>query len=196
MVRSSTAAQPLRLFYSYSHEDERMRRRLEAHLKLLEHQGLISTWHFRKIGAGEEWKGAIDRNLAAADIVLLLISASFLASRYCYDVEMTRALRRHKAGRARVIPVILRDVSWKSAPFSGLQALPTDGKPITGWRPQDKGWADVAKGIEEAVKKMRAPVGRTVSAPRRLPAAKPPAQQRPLPRHRAAYRAHDPLTYR
>ncbi|MDQ2783688.1 MAG: toll/interleukin-1 receptor domain-containing protein [Chloroflexota bacterium] len=154
-----------------------MRRRLDAHLKLLEHQGLISPWHFRKIGAGEEWKGAIDRNLAAADIVLLLISASFLASPYCYDVEMTRALRRHKAGRARVIPVILRDVSWKSAPFSGLQVLPTDGKPITDWRPQDKGWADVAKGVEDAVKKLRAPVGRTVSAPTRLPAAKPPVQR-------------------
>jgi len=115
-----------------------MHMRLEAHLKLLEHRGLIIPWHFRKIGAGEDWEGAIDKNLAAADIVLLLISASFLASRYCYDVEMTRALRRHKAGRARVIPIILRDVVWKAAPFSTLQALPTNGKPITAWRPQDK----------------------------------------------------------
>jgi len=130
-----------------------MHMRLEAHLKLLEHRGLIIPWHFRKIGAGEDWEGAIDKNLAAADIVLLLISASFLASRYCYDVEMTRALRRHKAGRARVIPIILRDVVWKAAPFSTLQALPTNGKPITAWRPQDKGWADVTKGIKDAVNK-------------------------------------------
>lgn len=120
MPDAAPKPQPLRLFYSYSHVDERMRQRLEDHLKLMEREGLISPWHFRKIGAGEEWEGAINKHLATADIVLLLISASFLASAYCYDVEMKRALRRHEAGKARVIPIILRGVDWKGAPFGVL----------------------------------------------------------------------------
>jgi hypothetical protein len=189
MTRSSTAAQPLRLFYSYSHKDEKMREQLEAHLSLLQREGLISPWHFRKIGAGEEWEGAINRNLATADIVLLLVSASFLASNYCYDVEMKRALSRHKARRARVIPIILRDVDWKTAPFSALQALPTGGKPITAWRPQDKGWTDVAKGIRDAAKALRTPPppaasGTASPAPAKVTPPKPragPQQRRASP---------------
>lgn len=139
----------LRVFYSYSHRDEKYRKKLEAHLSLLQHQGVIRGWHDRKISAGEEWKGRIDEQLEEADIVLLLISADFLASRYCYDVEMARALEKHTAGSARVIPVIVRPTDWQEAPFAHLQALPTDAKPVTGrgWHTQDEAWADVARGI-------------------------------------------------
>ena len=65
-----------------------------------------------KIAAGEEWKDQIDKNLEAAEIILLLISADFIASDYCYDKEMSRALERHEAGSVQVIPVVLRDVDW------------------------------------------------------------------------------------
>ena len=136
------------VFFSYSHKDEALRDKLATHLKLLERQGVIQQWHDRQIVAGTEWKGEIDGNLEAAQIILLLISADFLASDYCYDLEMGRALERHNAGEARVIPIILRplDNLWK-APFGKLQALPTDGKAVTLWDNQDAAFADVAKGI-------------------------------------------------
>jgi hypothetical protein len=140
-----------RVFIIYSHEDETLRSQLETHLKLLHRQGLISTWHDRKISAGEEWKGKIDENLQAANIILLMVSAAFIASDYCYDLEMKRALERHHSQMARVIPVILRDVDWKSAPFGTLQALPKDGKPVTLWPNRDSAWKDVTIGIKEAV---------------------------------------------
>ena len=124
----------LTLFYSYSHKDETLRNELETHLKLLQRQNLISTWHDRKITAGAEWAGQIDRNLEAAEIILLLVSADFIASDYCYDKEMKRALERHEAGSARVILVILRDVDWHSAPISKLQALPKEGGPSPSGR--------------------------------------------------------------
>ena len=148
---------PIRLFYSYSHkiEDETLRDELEEALALLKRQGLISGWHDRKIGAGDEWKGAIDKNLEEAQVVLLLVSASFLASDYCWDVETKRAIERHDQGEAKVIPVILRPCDWHGAPFGKLQSLPKDGKAVTSWTNKDEAWTDVALGIRRAIETMR-----------------------------------------
>lgn len=101
------------LFYSYSHRDETLRNELETHLKILERRNLISSWNDRQIEAGDDWKNEIDKNLESADIILLLISADFIASDYCYEKEMKCALERHNNGKAVVIPVILRDANWK-----------------------------------------------------------------------------------
>jgi internalin A len=143
------------LFYSYSHKDENLRNQLETHLKLLERQGVIATWDDRLIGAGEEWKNDISDKLERAEIILLLISSDFIASDYCYDIEMQRALQRHDAGEARVIPVIVRDVDWSSAPFAKLQALPKDGKAVTLWADRDSAWKNVSEGIKRAAEAMR-----------------------------------------
>jgi TIR domain len=114
------------------------------------------VWHDRKIGAGTEWKGQIDAHLESAELILLLVSPDFLASDYCYDVELKRALKRHEAGTARVIPIILRPVDWHSAPFGKLQALPTDGREISTWRVRDQAYKDVVEGIRRAVRELRA----------------------------------------
>ena len=109
----------------------------------LKRQGVIREWYDREITAGAEWKGQIDQHLNVAGVILLLISADFLASDYCYDVEMTRALERHGQDEARVIPVILREVEgWQRAPFGKLQSLPTDGKPVTSWNIRDEAFAE------------------------------------------------------
>lgn len=80
--------QTIEIFFSYAHEDEALRDELGKHLKLLERQRIIKAWHDLNITAGEEWKNAINTNLESAGIILLLISADFLASDYCYDIEM------------------------------------------------------------------------------------------------------------
>ena len=139
------------MFISYSHKDEALREKLGTHLSLLRRQGIIDEWHDRRIGAGQEWAGAIDQHLNSAAVILLSVSADFLASDYCYDVEMTRALQRHDSGDARVIPVILRSVDWRGAPFAKLKALPRDGKPVKAWTDEDEAFTDVARGIREAV---------------------------------------------
>ena len=84
----------------------------------------------------------------------MLVSADFMASDYCYDVEMQRAMARHEAQEARVIPVILRPVDWQEAPFGKLQALPTDGKPITDWSNQDTAFVNVASGIRTVAQEL------------------------------------------
>ena len=145
----------LRLFYSYSHKDESLRVELETHLRLLQLQGLIEAWHDREIEAGHEWEPEIKENLERADIILLLVSANFIASYYCWEEEMKRALERHERKEARVIPVIVRAVNWKKAPFAKLQALPKDGLAVTKWRDKDSAWQNVSEGIERVIEEMR-----------------------------------------
>jgi hypothetical protein len=115
----------------------------------------VRTWHDRQIGAGDLWKQAIDRNLEEADIILLLISADFLASDYCFDIEMKIALERHAAGKALVVPVILRPVDWQATPFRMLQALPRNGRPVTTFENIDIAFEQVATGIRVAIEKLR-----------------------------------------
>lgn len=144
----------IEIFFSYSHRDQRFREQLETHLSFLKREGYVSSWHDRKIGAGKEWAGQIDVHLNAAQIILLLISADFVASNYCYDIEMKRALARHEAGEARVIPIILRGADWENAPFGKLKALPTDGKPISSWSNRDAAYLNVAQGVRKAVEEL------------------------------------------
>lgn len=148
---------PLDLFFSYSHKDEKLRDKVAEHLKLMERTGVIRSWHDRRITAGTEWEGQISEHLERARVILLFVSASFITSDYCYDVEMTRAMERHHRGEALVIPVILRPCSWHKAPFGKLQALPKDGKPVTGrdWHNQDTAMQNVAEGIEKAIMALR-----------------------------------------
>src|SRR5450755_439454 len=143
--------EPISMFISYAHEDEPLRKELEKHLSLLQRQGLVSTWQDRQITAGTKWAQEIDEHLKSASIILLLVSADFLASDYCYGVEMNRALERHEADQARVIPIALRPCDWKSAPFAHLQALPTDAKAITTWSNQDEARADVVAGLRKVL---------------------------------------------
>ncbi|MEA5447894.1 toll/interleukin-1 receptor domain-containing protein [Leptolyngbya sp. CCNP1308] len=141
----------LEVFFSYSHRDEDLRDELEKHLSNLKHQGFISAWHDRRIDAGLDWAQITDERLAAADVILLLISADFLSSDYCYGIEMKKALERHQLGDALVIPVILRPVDWHGAPFGEFQPLPKTGKAITTWKNQDEAFLDVAQSIRQTV---------------------------------------------
>jgi hypothetical protein len=139
------------VFFSYSHKDEPLRDRLEVHLAMLKRQGIIETWHDRRIVAGDEFHNRIGDELDRADAILLLVSPDFLASDYCYDVEVARAMQRHEAGAARVIPVVLRPCDWHSAPFGKLNAAPRDGKPISTWPDLDEAFLDVVKAIKAAL---------------------------------------------
>lgn len=156
---STSSDTPLTLFYSYAHADETLRDELDKHLKLLQRQGIITAWHDRDITAGTEWATAIDANLNTADIILLLISANFLASDYCYETELTLALDRHTQGEARIIPIILKPCDWESAPFGKLQALPiahgAGAKAVTTWNNPDEAFLAIAQGIRKAAEEIQ-----------------------------------------
>jgi hypothetical protein len=145
----------MKVFISYAHEDKPLRDDLDDHLANLKQQGIIETWHDGEIIAGQAWEPAILEQLETADVILLLISAKFLASEYINGVEMKRAMQRHEAGATRVIPELLKPVFFKNASFANLEALPKDRrsqlKAITKWSNRDEAYARVAEGIHRAL---------------------------------------------
>ena len=154
--------EPLKVFISYSHEDEKMRVRMGKHLASLVSDGLIRIWHDREIEAGADWEANINEEIEAADIILLLVSASFLDSRYCQK-ELLRALDRRSAGKAMPIPIILRPCDWTSVfnrPKFKTQALPRDDQPVAGgrWPNQDAAFTAIAKELRLRVGRMRSPL--------------------------------------
>jgi ABC-type branched-subunit amino acid transport system substrate-binding protein len=142
---------PIKVFISYAHEDQELHKKLRKHLSLLERSGQITIWQDQEILAGEDWENQIDLRLNEADLILLLVSASFIASNYCWNKEVQAALQRHSTGMVRVIPVILRPVHWKEPPLGQLQALPTEAKPVTQWNDHDAALDNVVQGIRHAI---------------------------------------------
>lgn len=155
------------VFFSYSHADEAMRDQLEKQLAMLKRQNVIETWHDRRIAAGQDLDQEIGGHVETDEIILLLVSADFIASDYCYEREMLRAMERHYRGEAIVIPVILRACDWHGAPFGKLMATPPDGKPITQWPDQDQAMLEVAKAVRRASERLAA--DRKTKAPQPSP---------------------------
>lgn len=144
----------INVFFSYSHKDEEQRNELETHLAALKRQGVITTWHDRRIDAGDEFVGKISENLESAGIILLLVSSNFIASDYCYEVEMKLAMERHERGEARIIPTILHPCDWHGTPFGKLMAVPTDGKPVSKFPNMHDAFLEVTKAIRNAAEKI------------------------------------------
>lgn len=149
------APRPLRAFISYSHKDEHLREELETHLKLMQRQGLLAAWTDRKIAPGSAWMAAIDDNIKSADLILVLVSADFLASHYCYEVELNIALDRHARGEARLVPLYARTCDLQGAPLGRLQGLPRDARPVTTWPDRDAAWTDIARGLRALIAELR-----------------------------------------
>ncbi|MCX7112756.1 MAG: toll/interleukin-1 receptor domain-containing protein [Proteobacteria bacterium] len=146
---------PIEIFFSYAHEDENLMDDVRRQLIGAERRGILVKWHDRQIPPGAEWESDIDRRLLESEVILLLVSPHFIQSRYCYGVEMRIALERHDRGEAAVVPVILRPCLWHDEAIGKLQALPTDGKPLSLWTNQDEGTLNIAEGVLKVVSSLR-----------------------------------------
>ena len=146
---------PVKIFCCYAHEDEPLLKKLKTHLFPLQRAGLVDVWYDRDISAGTDWEQEIKERLNTAHIILLLVSPDFMASDYCYGIEMQRAIERHEQGEAHVIPIILRPVYWQGV-LGKLQALPTDAIPVmsSGWHYQDEAFFNVTEGIHKVAVKV------------------------------------------
>lgn len=153
---------PLKLFISYSHHDEAYRERLAVHLAALELEGYYQVWHDRKLLAGQDWAQKIDEHLAESDVVLLLVSADFINSRYVWSLELEQAIRQEAAGKTRIVSVILKPCRWHRgfSPLARRQALPPrlDQIKSVSEHPggEDKAFDEVMEGLEQLCEEMRA----------------------------------------
>lgn len=152
-----TAAGNVRIFISYAHEDEALKNELDKYLKVLRRSGKIAVWQDRQLLAGDEWNATILRELAQANLILLLVSVDFNASDFIWDKELAAAMQRHDDGTARVVPIILRPCQWSSLPYAKLQALPRNARPVTDHPDRDAAFTEIATEIERLVDQMRRP---------------------------------------
>lgn len=140
---------PVKVFISYAHKDESFKDSLNEHLVMLQRSGVISSWHDRELIPGDNWKDEISSHLEEAELILFLVSSSFLASQYCFEVEFARALAKHSEGSAQLIPIIVRSCDWKSSKLGPFQGLPKDAEPIVKWSDSDDAWLNVVEGIKK-----------------------------------------------
>lgn len=141
----------VKVFLSYSHEDEKMKEQLDKHLIMLKRNEKIDSWNDRCLIAGQKLEKNTLGQLESSDVIVLLVSTDFLASNYCYEKEMKIALEKNEKGEAIVIPVILRTCDWLNSPLKDLLAVPKDGKPINKWEDKDEAYYNVKQNIEKAI---------------------------------------------
>jgi hypothetical protein len=154
---------PIEVFISYSEDDERFKKQLETHLSLLRREKLINPWHIQQTMVGDapgRHEQEIAEHIDSAQIVLLLMSPSFIASDQLYENEMTRAIERQKAGApVRVIPIAVRHIAPsdpdRTPDFQKIQGLPRNGRPIEAWRSADEAWSLIAQEIRQVCKDLR-----------------------------------------
>ena len=151
----------VRIFVSYSHRDADAQRRLEVHLAPLKADN-VETWFDGDMNAGDKLDTEIARHLRRADIFVALLSADYLASNYCWNIEYRRAMNRRARGTIRVVAVALKPCDWKSTTAAGFKLLPNDGRHVSRWRSADEAFLDIAQGIRRVVAAVRK--ARTVEA--------------------------------
>ena len=143
--------EPVMIFYAYAQKDDKLRERLDTHLNILKRKGLITTWDKHNVSAGSEPEQEMINFLEKSEIILLLISADFIASDFCWSHHMTRTLQRHIAKKNRVLPILFKPAMWSEAPFGKLQPLPQSGKPITSWKDRETAFVEVAQAIKQVI---------------------------------------------
>lgn len=141
-----------KFFISYAHEDRAHKNDLFKWLEALNWKEKVSVWEDEQMGAGAEVDKVVKEQLAAADIIVLLVSIDFLASKYIKEVEFVRAMERHEKGEVLIVPVIVRECFWKMTPIGKLLCLPKDGVPVEDYDKKDKAWNEVVLKISEQLK--------------------------------------------
>ncbi len=143
----------LNVFYCYAdaHEDLQILNELNKQLNVLKSRGWIQSWHEGEILPGMERDREVERQLYAADIILLFVSADFLASDRCHR-QMQLALSRYENRQAIVIPLLIRPTDWKNSPLGKLRILPKNERPVTQWDNRDEALFTIANEIQTVVK--------------------------------------------
>lgn len=150
----SAEKKTIQIFIAYSQKDRTELDALRTHAAPLLRRGNVRIWFDGEIIPGEAWDAAIKANLHAADIIVMLLSSHSLASDYFYEQEVKDALKRHEAGTARVVPVVLSACLWQETPLADLQGLPKGMKPINSWPNREDAWNEVLLGVIGMVREM------------------------------------------
>jgi hypothetical protein len=150
-LNSSISTSPKQVFISYSHFDELHKDNIVKHLSPLVRARQIIIFTDRGIRAGSKWESEISEHLLGSHIILVLISADFISSDYCYEKEMANALQRHERREVIVIPIFLRPCHYKNLAISQVQGVPKDAVPIEKLSCKEDGYVQVVEAVQGAL---------------------------------------------
>lgn len=140
------------LLYLHAQVDRAHCQDLEKHLSSLRQEGLLRDWGEGSLLGGDEVQLKLQAEIARADIVMLLLSADFLAAEHCQaQIDLVLAERGRRP--VIVVPVLVRAVDWRWGRIGRFNALPRNGKPVTAWDRSDDAWFDVAEGLRLLIQK-------------------------------------------
>jgi len=150
----------VKVFLSYAHQDEEYKNELLEFLAPMKDAGLISVWNDREIYVGDQWNDEILNALNESQIILFLLSSSFLASSYINKVEIVRAMHRHyEDPKVRLVPIMLRNCDMASHiipdekyTIKDFQGLPTNLKPVNKWPDRDDAWMNIVNELRRVIK--------------------------------------------
>ena len=146
----------INLFISYSHKEKDIY--LPELLMYLNEKCCprINIWYDEKISPGKEWDDEIKKSLNNADIVILMLSQSFLMSRYIQDNELKNAIYRHNLGKCKVIPIFIRQCILDPYPeVKKLQGLPRDKLFINNMGEEKWGYyADITQRLNDSAEEL------------------------------------------
>ncbi len=143
---------PVKIFISYSHKEPSYKDKLVESLRELETNGSIRIWTDRDIIPGQEWNKVIVDALHQADLIIFLISESFISSRYIKEIELKDAVERCNRGEVMLIPIVLKNrEDLKSLPLKIYQDLPTGNIPVDEWKPVEGAYSNIKDGIRRSI---------------------------------------------
>ncbi len=149
----------INIFILYATEDQPLKKELEGHLSFLQRLGYIDVWHEGQVQPGLEKEQVVSEYLEKAHIILLLISANFLAPDHYtkYENELRMAYARQKEGKVMIIPVILRHCVWQLDILAGLNPLPSGGHPVRSdhWESVDKAFHDITVALQKVAEDIK-----------------------------------------
>jgi tetratricopeptide (TPR) repeat protein len=155
-VALSHNSEKINIFFSLASapEDRNLFDKLRKHLGKLRQLDLIEIWYDSAISVGYNFKDIIKAHISKADIIVLLVSADFVDSEQCFNVEMPYADEQHLSRNVPIIPVLLRPADLQDSPLEKYSHLPQNGHAITTWENLDTALTEVAQGIHRVVKEI------------------------------------------
>lgn len=130
---------PVEMFVSYCHANEVWYDRLRPVLQFKYATSKAHAWNDQQMKIGDKWDKEIKSKLETMEVFVCLITYEFLASGYIRDIELPRALERHKQGEIEIVPIIIyekMDMEEECPELHKFNPLPLWGK---CWRDYDKG---------------------------------------------------------
>ena len=140
---------PKKIFLSYARVDKKYKEELDKHFAALKRDKRIEVWHDGAIEAGDVADEITKKELANADIVLLLLSPGFMNSKYIWEIEIPKAIEKG----ATIVPIFLKPCDFNESEFGihKFQGLPGEMKWIVKFRHRDEAYLKVVEGIKRVL---------------------------------------------